>query len=76
MEKVVLSLANPDDMRLALQGVIENGYFGKPASLADVIKHLYIDRAEKVKEREVLDEVVRKLLKGRHLKRNESLFAS
>lgn len=60
MEKKVLSLSNPDDMRLVLNGMIDNGFFNEPKSLADTAKHLYIDS----KEDEVLEGVLEELVKN------------
>ena len=63
MEKIVLSLANPADARQVLEGMIENGFFSKPKSAADAIKHLYIDREEKKEEQQVLGQVLVELVK-------------
>ncbi|SEL53262.1 hypothetical protein SAMN05421740_106187 [Parapedobacter koreensis] len=54
VEKKVLSLSNPDDMRLVLNGMIDHGFFNEPKSLADTAKHLYIDGKE---EEKVLEDV-------------------
>ena len=54
VEKIILSLANPADTRLVLEGMIEDGFFNKPKSLADTAKHLYIDREDRVEEKQVL----------------------
>ena len=64
MEKIVLSLANTADARLVLEGMIENGFFSKPKSAADTMKHLYIDREEKKEEQIVVDQVLAELAKG------------
>lgn len=66
VEKIVLSLSNSDDMRLVLNGMIDNGFFNEPKSLADTAKHLYIDGKD---EEKVLEEVLGELvLAGRLLK--------
>ncbi|MFC7524189.1 hypothetical protein ACFQRK_09565 [Parapedobacter sp. GCM10030251] len=49
VQKKVLSLSNPDDMRLVLNGMIDNGFFNEPKSLSDTAKHLYIDGKEEEK---------------------------
>src|SRR5690606_6987410 len=63
VEKTVLSLANTADARLVLEGMIENGFFSKPKSLADTAKHLYIDREEKKAEQQVLGQILAELAK-------------
>lgn len=67
VEKKVLSLSNPDDMRLVLNGMIDNGFFNEPKSLIDTAKHLYIDGKEEEKAlKVVLGELAEagRLLKG------------
>ncbi|MGV3763872.1 hypothetical protein [Parapedobacter sp.] len=63
VEKIVLSLANPEDTRLVLEGMIEDGFFNKPKTLAEVVKHLYIDREDKKEERQVLGGVLGDLVR-------------
>lgn len=63
VEKIVLSLANPDDMRLVIEGMIEDGFFNKSKLLPDTVKHLYIDREDKKEERDVLERVLGELVK-------------
>lgn len=63
-----MSLVNPDDMRLVLEGMIKNGYFKTPKPVADVIKHLYIEREDKAKERAVLEGVLGQLVNNSKLK--------
>ena len=70
MEKVVLSLANTADARLVLEGMIENGFFSKPKSAADAMKHLYIDREEKKDEQIVVNQVLAELAKEGKLQKN------
>lgn len=43
VDKAVLSLSDPDDMRLVINGLIEYGFFNEPKGLDAVAKHLYID---------------------------------
>lgn len=71
VEKKVLSLSNPDDMRLVLNGMIGNGFFHEPKSLTDVAKHLYIDGKE---EAEVLEQMLGELVKELALALNESAY--
>ncbi|WP_449048721.1 hypothetical protein [Parapedobacter sp.] len=74
MEKTVLSLANPEDARLVLEGMIEDGFFNKPKTLAEVVKHLYIDREDKKEERQVLERVVGELVREAKLVFNEGAY--
>ncbi|WP_139215958.1 hypothetical protein [Parapedobacter composti] len=71
VEKKVLSLANPEDMRLVLEGMIEDGYFDEPKSLLETVKHLYIDREGKEMERQVLERVLEELVKEDKLQKKE-----
>jgi hypothetical protein len=43
---------------MVLEGMIEDGYFGEPKSLPEIVKHLYIDREGKEMERQVLERVL------------------
>jgi len=74
VEKIVLSLANPEDTRLVLEGMIEDGFFNKPKTLAEVVKHLYIDREDKAKERAVLERVLGELVKDSKLKIEDGMY--
>ncbi|WP_257658752.1 hypothetical protein [Parapedobacter lycopersici] len=71
VDKKVLSLSNPQDMRLVVEGLTEYGFFDKPKSLTDVAKHLYIDGKE---EEKVLGWVLEQLLTERLLKGNGSEY--
>lgn len=73
--KIVLSLANPEDMRLVIEGMIEYGIFNKPKALPEIIKHLYIDREDKKEEREVLERVLEELVKEGEPKQTNGLFS-
>lgn len=70
-----MSLVNPDDMRLVLEGMIKNGYFKTPKPVADVIKHLYIEREDKAKERAVLEGVLGELVNREKLTQTNGLFS-
>lgn len=61
IEKKVLSLSNPEDMQLVVDGLIDYGFFNEPKSLTDAAKHLYIDGKE---EETVLNEVLGELVKN------------
>lgn len=74
VEKIVLSLANPEDVRLVLEGMIEDGFFNKPKTLVEVVKHLYIDREGKKKEREVLEQVLGELVNDSKLKIEDGMY--
>lgn len=57
-----MSPVNPEDTRLVLEGMMEDGFFNKPKTLAEVVKHLYIDREDKKKEKEVWEQVLEQVL--------------
>jgi len=70
VEKKVLSLSNPEDMRLVVDGLVAYGFFNEPKSLTDVAKHLYIDGKDDEKVLEgVLGEAVKE---GKLIVENES----
>lgn len=73
IEKKVLSLSNPDDMRLVVNGLIAYGFFDKERSITDVAKHLYIDGKP---EEKVLEQVLQELVIDLQLKViNNDFFA-
>lgn len=63
VEKIVLSLINPEDMQLVLEGMMEYGAFNESKSLLEIVKHLYLDREDKKEERQMLERVLEELVK-------------
>jgi len=74
VEKKVLSLANPQDMRLVLEGMIEYGVFNEPKSLPEIVKHLYLDREDKKEERQVLERVLGIIVRDNRLRQSDTRF--
>lgn len=74
VEKTVLSLTNPEDTRLVLEGMIEYGFFNKTKTLPEIVKHLYIDREDKKEERQVLERVLGIIVRDNRLRQSDTRF--